>query len=102
MATTYDIGDRVHLTASFTDNAGAAADPTAVSLKIKNPAGTVTTYTYAGGAITKDSTGEYHMDYTIPSDAASVGGWLARFEGTGSVVAAEETAFSVRASGFYS
>jgi hypothetical protein len=52
-----DIGDLLRLTSwddahplGFTDSVGAAADPTTVSLIVRKPDGTVTTYTLAGGA----------------------------------------------------
>lgn len=101
MNETFDIGDEVKMEVVFTNDSNVAADPTTVTLKVKNPAGTVTTYTYAGGTVTKDGTGAYHKDFTIPSSGDSVGGWEYRYEGTGAVTAAVENVFDVRESSFY-
>ena len=89
---TYDIGDTVRLKGEFTDDAGAAADPTAVSMIVKDPAGTKTTYTYALAQITKLAVGIYYYDLTI----TMAGDWYYRFSGTGAVVTAGEQYFNVR------
>ena len=44
----YDKGDLVRLTATFTNSAGAATDTTAVTCKVRSPTAT-TTYTYNPG-----------------------------------------------------
>lgn len=46
MPNTYDQREKPRVTATFTNNAGAAADPTAVVIEVKNPGGTVTGYAY--------------------------------------------------------
>ena len=57
---------------------GAESDdyvtPSAVALKIKDPAGTVTTY--AIGVLTLTDVGRYYYDYTVPDAAASEGQWF--------------------------
>ena len=83
----FDIGDRVRITATFTDLAGAVADPTTVALTVKAPDGTLTSPSNS-----KDSTGVYHAD--VNPDAS--GTWWYRWTGTGALVAAEEGTFSVR------
>lgn len=70
-------------------------DPTTVTLRIKKPDGTLVTVSYAGLEITKDSTGNFHYDYTPPA----VGTYRARWDGTGSVKAAAERSFVVIDSG---
>lgn len=98
MANTYDIGDVVRVTATFTNSSGAAADPTAILMKQKDPTPTTTTYTYLTDvALVKDSTGVYHVD-VYPTIA---GTWYYRFEGTGTVQAASENSFIVNPSKFY-
>jgi hypothetical protein len=90
----YTIGDLVRISCAFTVN-GTAADPTAVTAKVKAGDGIVTTY--SGAQVSKDSTGNYHVD--VPITAA--GRWYYRFEGTGAVIAATEDSFNVGTSAFY-
>lgn len=58
---------------------GTATDPTTVSLLVRAPGGTQTTYTYAGGDITKSATGVYTMDVACTSE----GMWTYVWTGTG-------------------
>lgn len=95
---TFDIGDTVRFAAVFTTTAGVATDPTTVALKLKEPDGAETSYTYAGAAVTKDSTGTYHKDVVV--DAS--GTWHYRWVGTGAVTSAEEGRIVVRKSAFAS
>ncbi len=89
----YDIGDGVRLSVAFTDIAGVAADPTAVQLRVRQPDGTVDTYTFGAAEITKDSTGNYHKD-VLP---ALAGTWAAEYLGTGTVTAMDDVTFKVAA-----
>ena len=94
MANTYDLGDVVRLTGTWTDplNSDAALDPTAVNLSIRNPAGTVTTYVYGDDAeLVKSSTGVYYLDLDL--DTAGI--WHYRFFSTGTGKAAEEEYLTV-------
>jgi hypothetical protein len=89
----YDIGDQVRVTGTFTVS-GVATDPTAVTLVV-NAAGTSTTYTYGvGQTIVKDGVGVYHADLAINT----AGVWAFRWAGTGAATAAEEDKFVVIAS----
>lgn len=78
------LGTRRRLLCSFTDFptapalAGSAADPTAVSVAVYRDGILVDTL-----APTRDSTGEYHLEY-VP---AAVGKYRAVWLGTGSVSA---------------
>lgn len=91
--TTYDKGDLVRATGTFTTSAGAATDPTAVFVKYTNPSGSITTLTYGtDAALVKDSTGVYHVDI----DANAVGAWTYRFYSTGTGQAAAEGDFFVK------
>jgi hypothetical protein len=92
---TYDKGDTIRLWAYFKVNS-VYTDPTAVTLRVKNAAGTVSVYTYALAEITKSSTGIYYKDVSLTDD----GIWYYRFEGTGTVAAAGEYQFEVRRSEF--
>ena len=91
----YDKGDLVRLTATFTNSAGVATDPTTVTCRVKSPT-TTTVYTYNPGTVLKDSTGVYHLDVS----ASAVGQWYYRWEGTGAVEQADEGTFVVEASAF--
>lgn len=92
MPTTYDIGDRLRIAASFVDEDDDPTDPTTVTCKVCTPAGTTTTYT--GGQITHDGPGEY----SLLVDITEAGTWSYRWVGTGTVVAAEDAQFTVEAS----
>jgi hypothetical protein len=89
----YQVGDVVRLRAAFTDLSGVPADPTAVTVKIRNPAGTVTT-----PAAVNDATavGAFYYDLAVTSS----GTWTYRFEGTGAVTAADEATIYVERSAF--
>lgn len=92
---TYDKGDSVRLTATFTVDS-VPTDPTTVTLKVKNPAGVTTTYTYGLAELTKSSTGVYYREVTVDDD----GMYYYRFEGTGTCIAASEGQLKVRSSEF--
>ena len=91
MANTYDVGDLVRVTGAWTVG-GVATDPTTVALKVRDPSGTVDTYTYALSQVTKSSTGIYYKDLSI--DEAGV--WRYQWAGTGACVGLEEEWFEVR------
>jgi hypothetical protein len=96
MSNVYDIGDCVKFSVSFTNDAGVATDPTAVTLDVQDPSGNEITYTYAAGTVTKSATGAYYK--TVVIDEA--GEWYYRWAGTGAVVAAAEAMIWVRESEF--
>lgn len=89
---TYDIGDVVRISNTFTQNA-AVIDPGTVSLKVVAPDASSVTYTYAGATVVKDSVGVYHVDVAI----ALSGTYLYRWVSTGTGAGAEESWFQVRA-----
>lgn len=94
---TYDIGDVVRITVAFTNLAGGAVDPGAVTVRVKNPVGVKTSYTYITDTeVLKDSTGNYHLDV----EPAIQGVWVYRWEGTGANKGAAEASFQVRESAF--
>ncbi len=96
IAKIYDLGDAVTCEASF-KKAGVLLDPTAVTFKVKNPAGVETVYVYGTDVqLIRDSTGKYHVDI----NANAVGTWFYRFESTGTGQAAQEGAFRVQTSNF--
>lgn len=96
MANTYDVGDLVRVSAAFTSG-GSAIDPTAVTAKVRDPSGNVTTLVYlTDGALVRDAAGAFHTD--VNADEAGV--WTYRFASTGTGQAAAEGTFRVRASAF--
>lgn len=84
--TTYDVGDQVRLTGTFTNSNGAAANTTAVCT-VRKPDGTTSTPSVTDGA-----TGVYTADVTLDQ----AGRWRYRWSGTGDVIAAGEDSFDVR------
>ena len=91
MANTYDVGDVVRVTGTFTVG-GTNTDRTAVTLKVKDPGGVVDTYTYALSQVTKSAVGIYYKDLSI--DEAGV--WRYQWVGSGACVAMEEEWLEVR------
>jgi hypothetical protein len=82
--------------------AGTPTDPTTITVKIKDPDGTVTTLGPAaggtgGGGIVRDSAGVFKTEIQL-DDA---GYWHARFEGTGAATAAQDHQAIVDPSEFY-
>jgi hypothetical protein len=71
------VGQVARLPLQVLDNASLPVDPGAVLLKLKVPAGTVTTYTYgAGPEIVRDAAGAYHADLVL----SAAGVWTYRWE----------------------
>lgn len=94
----YQVGDLVHIYATFTNSAGVVTDPTTVTLLVKlRYIGPTMTYTYAGTTVTKASTGVYYVDFTPTAE----GIWDYRWVGTGTVQAAIEGAFNIPDSQFF-
>lgn len=97
MTTTYDVGDLVRVTATFTNLEGTASDPEGVSVRVRQPDGTVTTLVYGtDNAVVRDNTGVYHVDI----DATTAGTWSYRFAGTGTGRGAAESTFFVQRTRF--
>ena len=97
----FTLGSRIRLTETFTDLiAGAPADPTTVTLKLHDPTGVETVFSYANGDITRDGIGVYHYDFTPTVTGSLNAPWIARWIATGTVVAADEQKFNVAKSGF--
>lgn len=94
---TYDIGDLVRLSVTFTDSKGTATDPTVITVRYRDPAGLETELNYGeDAALVRDDTGDYYTDLIV--DRA--GQWQYRFAATGTVTAAVEGQFTVRRSSF--
>lgn len=96
MATLYNIGDKVRLQGTLEDSAGVEVDPSTVTVKVRTPGGTISTYTYAGSTVTRSALGVYYTDFT-PSEA---GTYYYLFQSTGTGQAAGEATFDVSPSAF--
>jgi len=91
MANVYHKDNRIRISGAFTVG-GTATDPTTITLKIEDPSGNVTAYTYALAEIVKDSTGNYHKDISLDES----GYWHYLWIGTGAVEAVDEDYLVVR------
>lgn len=92
---TYDVGDKISLTALFKNSAAVLTDPTVVKMRYEDPSGNETTLTYGTSPetdITKSATGTYVAYLTLDE----AGTWYYRWIATGAVVAQEEGTFDVR------
>lgn len=91
----YDVGDEVQVTGTIRDLAGAPADPSTLTVRVKPPTGPVASYVWPGSpAVNPTGTGVFTFDQVL--DAA--GTWYIRFEAAGTYIAAEEQQINVRAS----
>lgn len=92
----FPYGTMVELKAVLTNPAGAAYDPTTVTFKVKNPAGTVSTYVYlTDPEVVKEATGVYSM-YQV---CESHGPWYWQVRTTGPV-GARQSQFGIEGSDF--
>lgn len=88
----YDLGDVIRETGTFTNAAGTATDPATVTFSFTDPAGTTTTYTYLTDAqLVKSATGVYYVDITASLEGIYRWRWLS----TGSGAASTEGQFAV-------
>ena len=85
------VGDTVHLETGFYVD-GTLTDPTTVTLVVTDASGnTEGTYTYAGGTVTKSSTGVYYKDLAVDED----GVWEYKWTATGTVADVSDGTFTV-------
>jgi hypothetical protein len=87
----YPVGQRVKTTVTFADYSGTPTDPTTITFKYENPAGTVTTIIYPAAGVTKIGTGVFSAEVTFDT----AGSWWRRWNGTGTIVAAFEAPWFV-------
>ena len=95
MANTYEIGDLIRVTGTFTNAAGTNIDPDVVKGKYQDPSGTETT----DSSPTNSAVGVYYFDI----DADEAGQWHLRIYGAtagGAAQGAAESTFEVSASEF--
>lgn len=90
----FDIGDSPTISAAFKVS-GVLTDPTTIAVAVTDPSGNTDNYTYAGGTVTKDGTGEYSKQISVDE----AGEWTATFTGTGTCAATGVVRFAARRSG---
>ena len=91
MASEFDINDTPTFSCTF-DVSGTNTDPTTVSLLVEKPDKSSTTYTYAGGTITKTATGVFSKSVSLDQR----GIWRYVWTGTGACAAGSEGTITVR------
>jgi len=90
----YFVGAVVTLAGAFTNPAGAAVDPSAVTFTLREPDATYTVYEFGVDAeLIRDGVGLYHVDWT----AAKAGMHCWGMAGTGTAQAVNEGEFEVEA-----
>lgn len=89
------IGNGVTSTQEFKNNAGTLTDPTTISVTIRQPSGTKTTYIYnTNPEVVRDSAGTYTISF-VPDSA---GPWGIYWLGTGTVPRATEVFVTINPS----
>lgn len=94
MTEPYDIGDQPTVTATFRDIDEVLTDPSAITIKVREPDGTETAYDQTDA--TNPSVGVW--SFLMPAPLDSCGIWTVKFFGTAGLIAAQETSFKVRCS----
>lgn len=84
----YALGTVVRITGTFRNASGEPTDPTARTLRVQAPDGTVTSHTDA----TSSATGVWIKDITPTQE----GTYQYRWTGTGAVAAEDENSFRIR------
>jgi hypothetical protein len=107
---THNVGDLIYIgnhsslrdldgnqLSAFLNESGAAADPTAVTIRVEDGTGETTVYTWPTGspAVSKETTGRFYVART-PLAAEAGPFWYVRMEGTGTVQAVMQYRFRVR------
>ena len=92
MAFACDVGDVVQIQTVFTTAAGATVDPTEVVLYLRSPSGSVGTYTYSAGAVTRPAQGTFRYNGTTTESGYHSVRWI----GTGAANAADQSRYFAR------
>ncbi len=87
----YDKGDKVRITGTFTNASGTYIDPSNVYAQTITPAGVHTDYTYPT-TISRSSSGIYCLDVSIDQ----IGQWYYRVHASGVGQSAAEGSFTVK------
>lgn len=87
----YFVGTTITITGVARNAGGTATDPGDVWLKVRNPAGSVSTYQYSAGGVLKTATGTYSKALELTAS----GIWWLRFEGSAPLDATVELPLNV-------
>lgn len=79
------------VTAGVPSVAYALTDPTTITLTVRTPSGTSTSYTYGAGTVSKHSTGVFYKEVTVSEGGVYLCSWVV----TGAVAAGVDWAFQV-------
>lgn len=75
--TDFLVGETCRFSVAIVDAAAVAADPDTLRLRLRDPAGALTTYLYGAAVeIVRSATGAFHADITL----AAAGTWVYRWE----------------------
>ncbi len=97
----YTIGDEISVGYAFKNSAGAAADPTTITLMIQTPAGVETTHVYGTDpGVSRASAGVYAYTLALAEAGIYTVRWIGRWIGTGAGAHAHEETIPVRPSRF--
>ena len=90
-------GTLMRVAGTWTDSSGNLVDPAAITLKVRDPSGSITSYTLAGATVVKDSTGKYHASVDT---TGKPGHWVYEWTSTGTVQADQTGYFDIDPSPF--
>lgn len=97
MPLTYDKGDVLRITGTYTNAVGAAIDPSVPMFSVRAPSGATTTYTYPTDvSLVRLSQGIYYSDVRF----TTAGKWSVRMHSTGTGEASAEQEYVVKQSAF--
>lgn len=88
------VGSAVRISAKVynaTQAPAVLADPTDLTLKLKDGQGAITTYLFSLGQVVRDGIGLYHVDFTTAVTGLHVAHWVA----SGVIARVDETTFNV-------
>lgn len=89
---TYELGNVIKVSGSFTDSNDEPVDPSQVSVSILTPGKSLLSYVYnQGQEVKKEGTGIYYIEI----NANITGDWYVRFFSSGSIISASEILFRV-------
>lgn len=91
MDTLYEPNVVVRLTGQFR-SLGTLTDPDVVTIKVRDPLNSTTTYDYALDELVREGAGIYYLDVT----PVTPGRWYYRWECSGGISASVEESFRVR------
>ena len=91
MSKMYYQGETMRQNVEVTDTDGALVDATSIAITIIDPEGTEQV---SAAAMTNDSTGKYHYDYLIATDAEK-GEWQTEVKAVKGFTAIEQDEFTV-------